>query len=88
MAECAAYWLAPLSLLGLLSYTTQTYLPRGVLSTVGWALPHQSLVKQMNAPLPTPPIPELPTGQSDGGNFSVEVPSSPASLACVLLTKN
>ena len=35
--------------------------------TADWAIPHQSSRKC--------PI-DIPTGQSDGGNFSVEVPSS------------
>ena len=38
-----------------------------VAPTVGWALPHKLLLKDAH---------RLPTGQSDGDIFSVEVPSS------------
>ena len=43
----AAYWLASPGLLSLLSYRTQDYQPRMVPPTMGWALPHQSLIKKM-----------------------------------------
>jgi hypothetical protein len=47
--------------------------------TMGWALPHQSLIEEM----PT----GLPAAWSYGGIFFIEVPSSQMTLACVKLTK-
>lgn len=44
--------------------------------TLGWALPHQSLITG------------LPAGQCEGSIFSTEVPSSQMTIACVKLTKN
>jgi hypothetical protein len=43
----AAYWLTPHRLLSLLSQRTQDHQPRVVLLIMGWALPHQSLIKKM-----------------------------------------
>lgn len=50
------------------------------LLTECWALPPQLLIKQMKWPT------DLPTGQSEGWNFSIEVPSSQMVLVCVKLT--
>lgn len=50
-----------------------------VLPTVGWALLHQLVVKTM-------PPPDMPTGKSDLGNSSFEIPSSQVTLGCVKLT--
>jgi hypothetical protein len=41
----AAYWLAPYALLILSSYRTQDTIPGLAPLTMGWALPHQSLIK-------------------------------------------
>jgi hypothetical protein len=54
--------------------------PDIALPTVSWSLPQQLLIKKCQS--------SLPTGQSIGGLFSVEVPSSQMTLACVKLTKN
>lgn len=40
----AAYWLALLTLLPLLPYTTQGHLPSGGTTHMSWAVPHQSSV--------------------------------------------
>jgi hypothetical protein len=50
----------------------------GLPAQVGWALPHQSLTTKL-------PI-GLPTGQSDGGIFSIKVLSSQMTLICVTIT--
>jgi hypothetical protein len=42
----AAYWLAPLGLLSLLSYRTQGYHPRDSTTHRGLGLSHQSLIKK------------------------------------------
>ena len=44
----AAYWLALYDLLSLLSYRTQNHSPGVATPTMGWALPHQSLVKKIH----------------------------------------
>jgi hypothetical protein len=44
------------------------------LLTMGWALPHPSLIKKMS------------TARSYGGIFSIELPSFHMVLACVRLT--
>lgn len=55
-------------------YITQGYLPGVPPPTVSWAPSYPSLTKEI--------YPDLPTGQSDGGFFSVEVPSPQMTLAC------
>lgn len=67
--EDAAYWLFLHGLLSLLSYTSQDHMLRG--STAHSELvPPISIINQENDPM------DLPVAQSDGGTFSVEVPSS------------
>jgi hypothetical protein len=62
----AAYWLAPLGLLILLSFILQVLLPRvDTIHIVSWALPHQPSIKKMSLAC-----------QSDRGSFSVEFFSS------------
>jgi hypothetical protein len=61
-----------------LVYTTQDHLPRG--STTQKELgPPMSIMNQENS------LKDLPTSQSGGGIFSVEVPSSWIILTCVRL---
>jgi hypothetical protein len=74
----AAYGPATLSLLSLLSYTTS---PEVALPIVSRAQPHHS-------PQLRKGLEGLPAGHSAGGIFSVEVPSSLTSLACVNPTEN
>jgi hypothetical protein len=62
--EDAAYWLAPHGLLSLLLYTSQDYFPR--VPSHQWAGP--SHINHSSR--------KYPTGQSDRGIFSIEVPSS------------
>jgi hypothetical protein len=64
-------------LLSVLSYAIQDCLPRD--SIICWPGPHISILNQENA------LMYLPTGQSDGGIFSAEVPSSDMTLAYVKL---
>ena len=59
----------------LLSYTTQDHMLGVAPPTVGWTLPNQSLVKKISY--------RLAYRQSDGGIFSVKVPFSQMTLACV-----
>lgn len=64
MRRSSAYWLAKLDIF---LYTIQDHMPgvtplRGIL--------RQSITTQKNAPS------DIPTGQSSGGNFSTEGPSS------------
>lgn len=59
-----AYWFAPDGLLSLIFYNTPRPSTLGQLRPlVIWNLPHQTLMRKC----PT----DLPTGQSEGGNFSV-----------------
>ena len=64
-----AYWFVPQGLFVLFSYITQDHRTRAhtTYTTICCSLPHQSWIKKM---------PHMPTGQSDGGNSSTEVPSS------------
>lgn len=50
-------------------------------TTVGLALPHQSLIQRKHTT-------GLPTVPSNGGIFSFEAPVSQMTLACVKLTQN
>ena len=78
--EVAAYWLAPHGLLSLLSYITQDHLPRDGTAHSGLSPPTPIINQEKGSPA-------MPTGQSDGGMFSVEVLSSQMTMACVELTK-
>lgn len=62
--EDAAYWLTSHGLISLLSYTSQAHQPRTGIVDSGLGPPLSVSIKKM------------PPGQYDGGNFSVEVPSS------------
>ncbi|EGV92411.1 hypothetical protein I79_005013 [Cricetulus griseus] len=48
-----AYWLAPHGLLSLLSVEPRTSYPEIALPTVGWALPHQPLIRKCQIDLAT-----------------------------------
>lgn len=72
----AAYWLSCYSMLSLLSYAIQDHLAS---VSMGWALPHQSLIEKLHRDLDFRPC--------YGHIFSVEVSSSKMTLACVELTK-
>ena len=65
----AVYWLAPHSLLSLLSCRTQDHLPRGGPTHSELGSP-TSTIDQENTPA------DLPPGQSYGDIFSVKIPSS------------
>lgn len=68
--------------LSLLSYIIHGYLDGTwwvAHTTVGWTLPHQSFIKKTK--------PDMPTSQSEAGNFSLAVSSSQVTLVCVKLTK-
>jgi hypothetical protein len=54
----------------------QGHLPIGDIAQSGLGLP-TSTVNQEHAPT------DMPTGQSDGGNVSIEVPFSPDDSSCV-----
>ena len=69
----AAYWLARHGLLSLLSYRTRTISPEMAPPTMGWALPHQSLIKIS------------PVAESYRGTFLIKVPSFQVTLACTKL---
>lgn len=62
-SDCRGLGILLLTGFCLLSYTNQYNL-----YTVDWALPHPPSIKKM--------LTGFPTGQSDGGNFSVEAHSS------------
>jgi hypothetical protein len=71
----AAYWLAPHGLFSLLSYRIQEHQPRDGANhhgTMGWALPHQSLIKKESL---QPDLTEA--------FFSIKVPSFQMTLVCV-----
>ena len=78
--EDAAYKCALHGLLNLLSYTAQDHLPRGGTAYSGLR-PQTTIINQENAPT------DLSTGQSDGGIFTVLVPSPYLSLACRTQTR-
>ena len=61
-----AYWIAPRGLLSLPSYRTQDHQPRMVPPTMGWAPPHQTLIRKM--------LSGLPSTQYNGGIFLTEIP--------------
>ena len=67
------------SLLNLLSQTTKDCLPRGGTACPQWAGPFHSNHQSRKCTT------GLPTGQSGGDIFSIEVPSSQMTLACVSL---
>jgi len=43
----ATYWITSHALLSLLSYHIQDHQPRDGATTMGWTLPHQSVIKKM-----------------------------------------
>jgi hypothetical protein len=61
-------------LLSLLSYRTQNPQLRQGTATIGWVLPHESLLRK------------CPTAGSHGGTSSTKVPFSLMTLACVKFT--
>lgn len=61
------YWFAPLGSFSLLSYTSQDILPRGSTIHSGLDPPASVINNKENAPQIY-----MPTGQCDGGVFSVE----------------
>lgn len=76
----AAYWLALLGLLDLLSFALQDHLPRSGTTHSGVG-PSTTIVNQENA------LTDLPTGQSDGDGSSLGVSFSQVTLICVKSTK-
>jgi hypothetical protein len=78
----AAYWLVLHGLLSLISYITQDYQPWGGITCRGLNLPisvSQSINQSINQ-LIKKMSNILPTGQSDRGIFSFEIPSSQVCL--------
>jgi hypothetical protein len=73
----AAYWLAPHSLLSLLSYRAQDYLPRVALHMMDWALPHQPLIRKT--------FYRLVYRHSHGRRFPIVVPFSQMTIVYVKL---
>lgn len=73
----AVFWLAPQSLLSLLFCTTQENLPRDVTTHRGLG-PPTSIINEESAPS------DLPTYQSYGNIFSIEIPSFQVTIACVV----
>jgi hypothetical protein len=71
----AGYWLVPYGFLSLLSWRIQDHQSKMAPPTMGWALPHQALIKKMPYMLSClqPDLMEA---------FSIEVPSSQMTLAC------
>ena len=51
--EGAAYWLVPMACSAYILIEPRTASPGMAQCTMGWALPHQSLIKRMPAGLPT-----------------------------------
>lgn len=76
-----AYWFALHVLFTLFSYKTQDHLPSNDTIHSEWG-PPLTLPGEENT------LTALPTSQSDRGIFSIEVPSSPVTLACFKVTKN
>lgn len=76
----AAYWLATHGLFSLLFYMVHVHLRRGGPAHSYLGPPTVSIINQENA-LHT----VLPTGQSFGDIFSITIPSSQMTLACVKL---
>lgn len=68
-------------LVSLLSHAPHDCYPGVAPLTMGWTLPHQSVIKKMHYRL-------IPTTNSFRGIFSVETPSFPITLIYVKLTMN
>ena len=72
----ASFWLAPRGLLSLLSYSTPAHQPTGGITHCGLD-PLTPITNQENSPQ------ACPQANRVGNIFSIEVPSSPVTLACV-----
>lgn len=81
----AVYCLVPHVLLNLSFSNTQDLQPGMAPSTVNWALPHQSSIKNLSHGLGHS-LYRLSGDQSEGDIFSAEAPSSRMTLAYVKLT--